>query len=644
MTSVNNVSFIDRMSSFFTGKSSKQPRPPSKVQRVHDHYLKANDEMVKMEADFQKGLRDDVIRPEYHFEQLESRERFRQDIAGFWFFMIKGGRQVLEYFGMLARTDLIAPIRVAGQFADPFIDGMAYIDERDKDIQHDNQTLRSSHAGHDVARFVTDEMQKMHENRLKSIIESKELEKLIQRDVGPDYEFTKKELEKCINDNRFLNPTHQRLLHGFIKSLPISNNQTIKFSDLQKDYAKHTVGLSIAAREALIVQNRLKNKMEKKFFSLKRTTEGWRFSISVAAGVTWFTLNILTWVGVGITADATTGIGAAFAATGLAISLIGLAVIAYRSPNQFLEVVKGTYILKSLHEIRKGLYKYILGYNSKLTATNDKISVLNHKLGSLKIDQKTYDGLDSNQKAFYDPFVLKGETIYVQKGKAKEFSHLHSQKEVHQARAEKFQNKLISFYESSHKYRSKITQAKIKDYQRMYRLYEKKADKTQYIDNFMDEVAVIAASDLSRKTEDRITNDITNLLVRQYCVALPDENGKVATEKELYDSIKLGLDYFMGADVDRLAKINNRLRRGKDAMHRYVISQALFGPHQERLRSELEMVGVKIEIDERKAESKTYRRWFTEEVRKKITSKLSHEESMMFYGILWNTIKESSHV
>lgn len=624
-----------------SSKKDFQASPPFQTdkEKIPPEVQKALNNLLPAEAAHYLGEKVDVFDTQYQADQAASKRKYDGFAGSMKYYGIITGQKLLDWATTFVANKLFQSVGShIGVVLDPMVQFTNWDESRLKKKHHTAQSKESEFIGKKVlenSELTVDELKKIKDTRLVKIKENHELERLLGKlEIPADRLFDKQNLLDLIQQNPTLGETHTRLLEGFINGLNLEDNK-IAFSDLQDEYAKHTVGISLMARNALITQNAIKNQTEKKIFEWENTSNGLQFNISLAAAVTWFTLNILIWAGVGISSSAIPALGYAALGIGCALSLIGLGVLAYRAPHQFIEVMKLTYIRKSLNWMKSYTIKTLLGNNKEsIKQSTLHIKQLQERLLAIpKITPEEYNQLSDNEKEKY--VFVDDRNVYVI---SKTYSKLETEIKNEERKINRIEKRLSKVSKDSAYYTDKITQAKIKDHQRTHRMFEKVGNKTQYIDSFMDEVALIAANDISRHTDDKLAEDLSALLVRQYGVAIAGKKDEQITPAELHQSIKKGIEYFVGADNDRINKINMRLRHSKKSAHRMVIHSAIHSP---RLLPQAQQILKKYNLDVNPLERDTpkNRNIQTETLRRTISNHLPKDEAMVLYGELWNLVR-----
>ncbi|MFA6915635.1 MAG: hypothetical protein WC222_04505 [Parachlamydiales bacterium] len=626
-------------------KSSTTAAPfQTERHRIPSELQSALNELLPEQAAFYLGEKTDVFDLQYQKDKEASKKKYEGFTGSMKYYAIKVGQQALDWISTILSSPLMQSTGShVGVLIDPALQGVAWNEARLKNKHHAEQTKESEGLGKrilDNSQLTGHELEEIKKVRLDKIKENKEVESIFQLENPSAHErFTAQQLIQSITNNTSLTSTHVRLLNGFIKELNLDEEKTISFADLQDKYTNHTVGLSIMARHALIEQNKIKNKTEKKIFQWERTNNGIQFNISVATAITWFTLNVVMWAGVGVSSAALPAVGYTALGIGCALSLIGLGILAYRSPHQFIEVMKLTYIRKSINWMKNYTLKHILG-NNKQAVKNAQVRVeqYSEQLQALRVSEDKYSSLAKRAKDKLTLMEIDDTKFYID---TKEFKHINKKLQNEQKNIEKIKGRLESISAGAAYYEDKITTAKIKDHQRTHRMYEKVEGKKQYIESFMDEVALIAANDISRHADDKLANDLAHLLVRQYGVAIAVNKDQALTPAELHKSIHKGIETFVGGDNDRINKINLRLRHAQKSTHRMVLHGALYHKrNQTQARQILNKYGF--DVQPVKKETPENLKKQAEFLRRQISNKLPKEEAMVLYGELWNLIRTNN--
>lgn len=621
-------------------------------------------ELLKMEARYQKKIPKTPSDIYLDKEQQKSKEKYESKLDKMFTAAISGGKWLLnKCILLISKSESLAElvpnpvgsmaVEVAANVAERVLQVDELKETADKKAEHERQMRKNLSVGSQVTKNYQT-AKNLFTIRLAKVQEKKEVEQLFGlKKVDNNTLLNRQELVEIIKKNDQISKVQQKLTIGFLNNLKVNEKDTITFEDLQKQYTDHTLALSINARSGLMAINAQKNEQEKKFFTLKKTEEGWKFSISLTAGLSVLALNIASMSGTFVASHALLGaIGVVPLACEVGIAAIGLAVIAYRSPNQFKEFMKGTYVLKELYETRKGIYSFFTRYNKKTEKLEKQIKNLSTQLKSLKISESKFNRLEASEKHKYIPIIDDdGNHIYVVReefhGKFRTLSKdLHDLK-TEQARIKK---RMKEISQPINKYEGKISDAKIKDFQRKHNYYDINSQgEKEYWSNFMDEVCAIAAADIARDSSDTYATEIAEILIRQYGVSIPTPEGKSATQEELYGAIKKGMRFFMGADMARMTEINEKLEQGRDNVQKVIINAAVFiatdATEKEKIAEVFAKYDVKLpKIEGKKSSRVEYRRKFTVKLQKLINKKIDEAKLNQFYGDLWKVMKDNKSI
>lgn len=518
---------------------------------------------------------------------------------------------------------------------------------------HKNQMLTSNEIKAGTQKEfpeVRRSQQATRQRRLEKIKANQELEKFFG--IKNAKNLTLKDLKAKLEANTHLSGTEKKLMGGFLSGLNMQENDTISLESLQSKYADHTIDLSIMAKQGLINLNKQKNAATKKFFSFKKTQEGWKFSLSFTAGAALLGLTSAVMAGISLPSMLLGGLGIVPVVIQMAILTVGLVILSKRAPHQYKEMMKGTYILQALHQARKGFYEFIMRYSSKIQTLEKQIHSVSEQLKTMKISEDEFKALDPTKKTSYIPIKdSDGQNIYVLRDSfhgefQKNAALLNKLTQKHQ----KLNDKIEGYNSSIKMYTQRITEANIKDFQHAHGYHDAStndpqnqgASKPAEWNDFMDEISVIAAADLARDADDQYASDISEILIRQYGVALPTSSGTSPSGKEIYEAVSEGLNFFMGADTERMEAINQKLKQGRVSVQRKVLSKVLFDSSTKNLSEIIRIFQESnisfVDIDNAKKDSRSYRKEIVEKIRKEVSEKMTSSQATQFYGKLWHTL------